>query len=445
MTFIEKEWNRALYRIISNADALSHTKGWVYLMYYPLLKEVCSMKRHLFTTSDTVSYTPDLVDAFYFNFNLYDTTLPIITLDQFKSVLDETDFFVPSPVKSYACGYSDYTDKRLLVNYHDASPCFSFCGQHFQLEPLSPQAAISEREKDRTLGFILESLMDNGIVDPSLQLTLWDILSGYGGLAVKMFMTVSKWLYPLLHFYRGEVVTDQTLAPGQCCVNHLLKSSGNRITVLQHQKNIILTDLYPIVYLDFCLADKYVSWVSREALLYNYSDYVDTIPVNVIQRGEIRFRHEDVSRIADRLENGKKCLLILTSRERKYISGTVLDSRDTGSTTDIVHVMCEFGYEVYVRRDPRDKSLAPNGDFLVDDSRSLQEAIAKYDFCICDRPGGATIEVMEQSGFVFVPARLEGFKRTPTYNDLNVKQAHIRELISIDKGGLFDMFDLLCA
>ena len=445
MVVREKDWNRTFYRIFCNADALSESKGWVYLMYYPLLKEVYSMNRHLLINGDISSYDLDLVDAFYFNFNLYDRTLPVITLDQFRSILGETEFFIPSPLKKYACGYGEYTGNRLLVNYHDASPCFSFCGQQFQLESIFPPVAISEREKERILVFILENLLDSGIVDPCFRQVLRHILSDYVRLSTRMFLTVSTWLFPLLRIYKGNVVTDQTLAPGQCCVNHLLKSSGNRITVLQHQKNLILSDLYPIVYLDFLLADEYVSWVSRDVLLYNYSDYRDTIPEIVLQKGEIRFRQEVVSRIADRIKNGKKCLFILTSRERKHITGTVLGSQDAGSNNKIVQLLLDLGYDVYVRRDPRDKSLTMNGNFIVDDSRSLQEAITKYDLCICDRPGGATIEVLELLGFVFVPAKLEGFKHTPTYNDLVVKQHLIKKMLPTDKGRLFELFDLLFA
>jgi len=434
--------NLALYQIICKTDSITSVKGWIYLLYYPVLKEIDSMLRHIQTGQDMSSYDMVLEDGFYFDFKLYNKNLPSVSLKEFLSILNDVEFFVPSPLKEYACGVEEYKNKRLLVNYHDASPCFSYCGEHFRFEPSSEPIIINDKERNSALIFLMEQIEAKKLVSHDALIPLREILYHYINRASGMFPTITQWLYPLIKHYDGDVITDQTLAPGQCCVNHLLKSSGHHITVLQHQKNLILTDIFPILYLDFLLADRYVSWVSREMLLNNYFSYRHSFPDNIFQQGAIGFKLQTSSIVANRIGLGRKCLYILTSRAKKFISGTMLGIEE-GRIINEIALLKEMNYDVYIRKDPRDIIDSWRYAVKTDDSPSLSDAIGKYDMCICDRPGGATIEVLVKSGFVFVRSGLYEFRKTQTYKDLIKKQQFISERLPSERRRLFDMFDLL--
>lgn len=436
--------NVALYQIICKADCITSDKGWVYLLYYPVLKEIDSMQRHIQTGQGISSYDMTLEDGFYYDFRLYDEGLPTVSLKEFISILNESELFVPSPLKEYACGVNEYKDKRLLVNYHDASPCFSYCGDYFRLAPSNESLVITEKERNSVLLFIMDQIEAMKLVSHDIFISLREILYQYITRASQMFPTIAQWLYPLMRHYDGDVITDQALAPGQCCVNHLLKSSGHHITVLQHQKNLILTDIFSILYLDFFLADTYVSWVSRDMLLHNYSSYTHFLPNIIIQKGTIDFKLQASSIVVNKIGLGRRCLYILTCRAKKFISGTMLSIED-GSIRNEIALLKEMNYDVYIRKDPRDNLNFREDDVKIDESPSLSDAIRQYDICICDRPGGATIEVLERMGFVFVKSNLTGFPKTKTYKELNQKQQLICDCLPLERRRLFELYDLLYA
>ena len=436
--------NLVLYQIICETNSITSVKGWVYLLYYPVLKEIDSMLRHIQAGQDISSYDMALEDGFYFDFKLYDENLPSVSLKEFTSILNDVEAIVPSPMKAYACGVEEYKNKRLLVNYHDASPCFSYCGEHFRFESSSEPVIINEKEKNSVLVFLMEQIEAKKLVSYNCLIPLREILYYYINRASGMFPTIAQWLYPLMRHYDGVVITDQTLAPGQCCVNHLLKSSGHHMTVLQHQKNLILTDIFSILYLDFFLADTYVSWVSRDMLLHNYSSYTHFLPNIIIQKGTIDFKLQASSIVVNKIGLGRRCLYILTCRAKKFISGTMLSIED-GSIRNEIALLKEMNYDVYIRKDPRDNLNFREDDVKIDESPSLSDAIRQYDICICDRPGGATIEVLERMGFVFVKSYLTGFPKTKTYKELNQKQQLICDCLPLERRRLFELYDLLYA
>ena len=435
--------NVALYQIICKADSITSDKGWVYLLYYPVLKEIDSMQRHILTGQGISSFDMTLEDGFYYDFRLYDEGLPTVSLKEFISILNESELFVPSPLKEYACGVNEYKNKRLLVNYHDASPCFSYCGDHFRLAPSNESLVITDKERNSVLLFIMDQFEAKKLVSHDIFISLREILYQYITRASQMFPTIAQWLYPLMRHYDGDVITDQTLAPGQCCVNHLLKSSGHLITVLQHQKNLILTDIFPILYLDFLLADRYISWFSREMLLHNYYPFRHSFPGDIVQQGTIGFKLQTSSFVANKIGFGRRCLYILTYRAKKFISGTMLGKE--GSIRDEIALLKGMNFDVYIRKDPRDIVDLCRDSVKTDESPSLSNAIEQYDLCICDRPGGATIEVLVKKGFVLVRSGLYEFRKTQTYKDLNAKQQFIRDCLPLERRKLLDMYDLLCA
>lgn len=430
------------YKTICETEKISSIKGWLYLLYYPIMKEIDSMLRHIQHGKNISSYDMELVDEFYYDFCLFDDKLPTIAKKDFLLILNEADFFVPSPIKEYACGIEDFKNKRLLINYHDASPCFSYCGERFQLESSFQPVLISDEEKDIAFRFLMKQIINCKIVHNDIIAPLKEILYQYLERASRMFPTISQWIYPLMEHYYGDVLTDQTLAPGQCCVNHLLKLSGHKITVLQHQKNLLLTDLFPILFLDFHLADRYFSWISRDQLFYNYPYYHFSFPDTIIQRGAIDFKKQSSNFVADKIGFGKKCLYILTSRDKKFINGTMLDINSIDNIKKDVEVLRELNFEVYIREDPRIINKLW-GNINVDKSSSLIEAIDQYDVCFCDRPGGATIVVLERTGFVFIKLDLQEFKKTQTCKNLLRKQKIVFDCLPVARRKLFDMFNLL--
>lgn len=436
--------NLALYQIICETNNITSVKGWVYLLYYPVLKEIDSLLRHIQTGQSISSYDMTLEDGFYFDFKLYNESLPPVSLKEFISILNEVELFVPSPVKEYACGVDDYKNKRLLVNYHDASPCFSYCGDHFRFASSYEPIMIPDKERNTVLAFVMDQIETKKLVSHDILIPLREILYQYINRASVMFPTIAQWLYPLMRHYDGAVITDQTLAPGQCCVNHLLKSSGHHIMVLQHQKNLILTDIFSILYLDFILADRYISWFSREMLLHNYFSCRHSFPDDIIQRGTIGFKLQSSSIVANKIGLGRRCLYILTYRAKKFISGTMLGIEE-GDIRNEIALLKEMNYDVYIRKDPRDIIDLCKDTIKTDESPSLSDAIGQYDMCICDRPGGATIEVLVKKGFVLVRSGLCEFRKTQTYRDLIKKQHFISECLPLERRRLFDMFDLLYA
>lgn len=435
--------NLALYQIICETNNITSVKGWVYLLYYPVLKEIDSLMRHIQTGQNVSSYDMTLEDGFYFDFKLYNESLPPVSLKEFISILNEVELFVPSPVKEYACGVNDYKNKRLLVNYHDASPCFSYCGDHFRFAPSYEPITIPDKERKTVLAYVMDQIETKKLVSRDILIPLREILYQYINRASGMFPTIAQWLFPLIRHYDGDVITDQMLAPGQCCVNHLLKSSGHHITVLQHQKNLILTDIFSILYLDFLLADRYISWFSREMLLHNYYSYRHSFPGDIVQQGNIGFKLQTSSFVANRIGFGRRCLYILTYRAKKFISGTMLGKE--GSIRDEIAFLKGMNFDVYIRKDPRDIVDLCRDAVKTDESPSLSNAIEQYDLCICDRPGGATIEVLVKKGFVLVRSGLYEFRKTQTYKDLNAKQQFISDCLPLERRKLLDMYDLLCA
>lgn len=430
-----------LYTVIRKADELTGSKGWVYLLYYPLMKELDSMRRHLLN-HPAEPYDRTLVDGFYFGFGLYDSQLPAIGLDDFRRILDDTTTFIPSPLKRSVPLTKELRIDDAITNFHDASPCFISKDQSFRVIVDATSDMVDKDERKKIIEFIIKTIFDQDLCDIRLEALFRSILTDYVHLAANKFQGMIGWLDAVANSDITLVVTDQTLAPAQCCVNHYLKAKGKHIVTLQHQKNMLLTDIFPLVYLDLSLSDVYHTWFSPDSIEKNYGDYLPYFKTKIVQTGAVKPPIFDCMGVLSIIENSTTCLLILNSVDDKYVQGTMnspyhYEERIGG----IIEQLRSACYEVYIRTDPRSSFVIENVDH--DKSDSLTNAIHKYDVCICDRPGGAAVEVLEEKGFVFIHFDQSEFRKTPKYVELEEKGRHLKRKRT--KGtGLLDLdFDLL--
>ena len=409
-----------LYGIISSADKLTNSKGWVYLLYYPIMKELDSMKRYI-RTKPSMPYSMKLVDDFYFSFGLYDHQLPAISINEFQRLLINITTFIPSPLKEYVPLEPNLQVENSITNFHDGSPCFYSKNQAFRVIVDSTEYTINKNERNLITDYIFEEIVNNELIDFQLK---------------DLFRVI------LCEYVRMAVITDQTLAPAQCCVNHILKARGKHLVVLQHQRNMILTDIFPLMYLDFSLSDIYYTWFSYEFLEENYKEYIPFVNTEIVQKGNIRMPQVSPKDLLRHIEMSTTCLLILNAVEEKYIEGTMNSPfRHANDIMKTISMLETFHYNVYVRKDPRSGIILKNVNY--DDSITLKTAIKKYDFCICDRPGGAAIEVLEEKGYVFVCFDKIEFRETEAYTRLREKGNQLKKMNSKDMGILNCDIDLL--
>lgn len=431
-----------LYSIICSADKMTKGKGWTFLLYYPIMKEIDSMQRHL-RICPFSQYDMTLIDEFYFGFRLYDTNLPAIDTNEFQDIIMKTDTFITNPLKSYASKPKGFDFTNSLINYHDASPCFCLNGNKFRVKVKPSNNLIGNRERENVFDFILEETKLTGLVKDKYIDIFSSILRDYVRKAASAFPVIWSWLELIVNSNIKTIVTDQTLAPGQCCVNQILKSNGKRIITFQHQKNMLLTDIFSITYLDFLVSDIYYSWFSKEFYEKNYKDYMPLFKTKIIQSGAIKFPKTNQKDILFLLENSKDCLLILNAVDEKSVIGSMNSSYGyTDNLMNTINLLESYHFKVTVRNDHRNNLLLNNVEY--DNSRTLHEAILKHDICICDRPGGATIEVMEVKGFVFVCFDKSEFRETLTYIGFRQNGEKLKGLLSCHNGILNCNFDLLC-
>ena len=430
-----------LYNIICSAEKIGVHKGWVYLLYYPILKELDSMKRHL-RDNPRNPYSMRLVDRFYYGFGLYDSRLPAISMKEFQQLLKSVSTFIPSPLKQYVPLAQKTITENSIINYHDASPCFYSKGRAFRVVVDSVKCSVDQHERSQIIDFIVDEVITNELIDNQYKDLFKTIVRDYVNLGADKFPIMSSWLEPLINSSINYVVTDQTLAPAQCCVNHMLKAKGKYLIVLQHQRNLMLTDIFPLVYLDFSLSDIYCTWFSSEFIEKNHKEYLPYIKNNIIQTRDIIIPQINKNDLLGHIEMSSTCLLILNATEEKYIEGTMsCPLKYADSIRKTLNMLYFFHYKVYVRKDPRSNTTIEN--IIFDDSNTLKDAIHKYDFCVCDRPGGAAIEVLEEIGFVFVCFDRSDFKETLTYTKLREKGNQLKMMKSKDTGILSSNIDLL--
>ena len=431
-----------LYNIIRKADELTDFKSWVYLLYYPLMKELDSMNRYL-VHGLSGSYNMDLSDGFYFGFGLFDPMLPAISIDEFRRILNNTSTFIPSPLKNNVPLIKDFGISNAITNYHDASPCFILRNGAFRVIMDNPTDVVDENERKQIINLIMEEIIEQALIDIRFVSIFKVILTKYVQLAVNKFKSMFNWLERVANSNISMVVTDQTLAPAQCCVNHYLKAHGKHIVTFQHQKNMLLTDIFPLVFLDLSLSDVYHTWFSYDFLEADYVEYLPYVKTKIVQMGTIKMPLVDNMSVLNDIENSTTCLLILNAVEDKFVKGTMnLPYNYHENILKIIKQLNAFHYKVYIRRDPRSNGVVDNVE--QDSSDTLRTAIQKYDICICDRPGGAAIEVLEEKGFVFICFDQSEFRKTPSYIRLQEKGNQLRK-IRLDLDILNCEFDLLIA
>lgn len=383
------------------------------------MKELDSMNRHL--RYDSVkSYSTKLVDEFYFGFGLYDHRLPAIGIEEFQGILKNTTTFIPSPLKKYVPSTTNLYLDNYIINYHDGSSCFYSKDKAFRVI-VDPMACyIDLNERTQIIELILEETIKNNLVNILYKDIFRIILGEYVRMAADKYPKIISWLELVANSNIKMIVTDQTLAPAQCFINHVLKGRGKQIVVLQHQKNMMLTDIFPLVFLDLSISNIYYSWFSSELINYNYGEYMSFVKTEIVQTGTINKKQISQMEILERIETGKTCLLILNSIEEKFIKGTMNPPyKYIDNIMRVIKLLKELRYKVFIRKDPRSNMTIDDVD--EDNSQTLNSAIHKYDVCVCDRPGGATVVALEEKGFVFVCFDNSEFKKTKTYSKLQEK------------------------
>ena len=430
-----------LYKIIQSADELSNFKGWVYLLYYPIMKELDSMNRHLCHYS-VKSYSRKLVDEFYYGFGLYDHRLPAIGIEEFCSILKNTTSFIPSPLKKYIPSTPNLNLGNYIINYHDASPCFYSMNKSFRVIVNTKECHIDINERTRIIEFILEETLKNNLVDILYKDILRIILGEYVRMAAEKYPKIISWLEIVANSNINLIVTDQTLAPAQCFVNHVLKSRGKKLVVLQHQKNMFLTDIFPLVFLDLSISDVYYSWFSHEFMYKNYGEYMSFINTEFVQAGVIKIKQINPTDVLECIETGKTCLLILNAVEEKFIKGTMNPPYGyVDNIAKVINLIKGLHYKAFLRKDPRSNMTIDNIE--EDNSQDLMSAIHKYDVCVCDRPGGAAVTVLEEKGFVFIRFDNSEFKKTHIYSKLQEKGNLLKTKMSRGRDIINSNIDLL--
>ena len=409
------------------------------------MKEIDSLNRHYRSFHSVQDYNLNCVDSFYYSFDLYDQTLPDISVGEFERILGSISCFYPSPIKLYAASFSETPDRFSLTNYHDASPCFFWGDDSFRVNIEENALLVPSEEKNSVFSFIRCKTIESKLVQKETMHVFEFILNNYINQAAEAFPTIWGWLKYVVNSNEKKVVTDQTLAPNQCCILHLLKKYGFDISVLQHQKNVLLSDIYPLIYMDFQLADTYYTWYSKDEILYNYgSKYY--LPFDKIkQSSTIIFPMITENRMVEVLESGRRCLLVVNVPSTKYIDGTMLDASIYDKyINELIAILTKLDFEVFIRQDPRGSIQINENLVKVDKHATLKTAFEHYDICVCDRPGGASIEAIEAKGFVLLRSNIFSNTLTKTYCDCLEMQKKIANRMSSRIKRLFDSFDLIC-
>ena len=434
-----------LYSIISKCNVLTMAKGWTFMLYYPLMKEIDSLHRHFHLFHSIYEYSLDSIDSFYYSFNLYDPTLPAISVDEFEQILNNTDIFFPCPLKSYSASYNKPLDSIFLTNYHDASPCFYYGRNSFRVEINKDNLFLSQNEMNKVFSYIMQKVSEANLVQKEVMPIFKTTLNNYIIQAANAFPTIWGWLELVAKSKINTIITDQTLAPNQCFVLHVLKESGCNIIVLQHQRNLLLSDIFPLLYLDFHLSDTYYTWYSKEEIVDNYAYKYDLPYDKIMQSSNLTRPHVTEQMMIRILESSKSCLLVTNAPALKSIDGTTLDSLSYYDyIRNIIVFLDLLGFDVFLRKDPRDTMLKDDVSVQFDKNKTLKDAIIHYDICICDRPGGATVEAMENKGFALVCSSKFKDKLTQTYYEYMGLQRKIIKRVSPRIKRLLDSFDLLC-
>lgn len=433
-----------LYDILKKSNDITSLKGWTFMLFYPIMKEMDSLNRHYSLYHTIQNYNLECIDSFYFSFDLYDYSLPVISVEEFKRILKSTSVFFPSPIKSYSAKCSIPQDVFSLTNYHDASPCFYLGADSFRVNIEKEIPSLKPKEKNTVFSFVKNKIIEANLVQKDVAPIFEIIISNYINRATEAFPIIWGWLKYVVKSKINKVITDQTLAPNQCCVLHILKEHGFNISVLQHQRNVILSDIYPLIYLDFQLSDTYYTWYSKKIFINNYASNYD-LPFNkIMQSSSIFFPMIIEEKLIEILESSKRCLLILNAPSSKYIDGTMLDSSSyVNYIKNVIALLVQMGLQVFLRKDPRGDIIFDESMAQIDLSNTLKDALEHYDICVCDRPGGAAIEVMESKGFVFVCSSALSTV-TQTYLDCLDLQKRIMNKVSSRIKLAFDSLDLLC-
>lgn len=397
----------AMYALLDIAGNKGVLQSAIYMLYYSFIKEVDSINR-----AENLSqclqipceYRSQLCDKLLYEYKPKNN-LQTIDIDEFKEIARSEEFVLKIGAFRNISPMYSFSGQKIIECSLDGSPVFKIIkNDRMQLVKLDitpalvPLSGDIESLTDKLLQRFVKGQHVNNIFEDELGRIIHFYLTKGFALATK----INSWLNALLTSpMLGYCITDQTLLPAVSFISHEVRRHRIPLLVLQHQRNLLLSNLYPLLLPGFKLASTYYSWFSQQEINKVYPEKLR--PDNFVHVSDIPFCMVTKTHIEENVRKGKKCLLIINEAFDAYINGvsiyTKIHAYEVENMCKLLH---SLGVQVFIRDYPNSNRTLAIPDTCLDDSDKLEDTFGKYDFYLTDRVGNSVMDILEYQGFLFV-------------------------------------------
>ena len=441
----------ALYHSLNIMDENTCLQSAIYMLYYTIVKEIDTISRienmSCFLTVSS-EYQSQLSDSNLYELKSCNDNIELISPNEFREIIQaEKCILKIGSFRKISPDYSFSDDKIIECNL-DGTPVFKITkGENIRMVRLAiaPSFVVPSGDIQRFTNKLLNRIIASRFVNNTLEKELKNTLNFYLTKGVAFASKINSWLSILLESTTLEYcITDQTLPPAASFISHEIRRHNIPLLVLQHQRNMVLSNLYPLLLPDFKLASVYYSWFSKAELNKHYEAKLAV--GKFVHVSDIPFRKVTKKQVKDKVQSGKKCLLIINEAFDAYINGASIYRKVHAlEVENMCKLLHSLGFQVFVRDYPNSNRVLAIPNTYLDDSNGLDDTFGKYDFYLTDRVGNSIMEILELQGFLFVfphhyQSYLSQYYESLKVNDVfaNGDNATIRQLLS-----LFDLLVVL--